>query len=273
MTAYLLAAAVAFLAAPEAGDFEAFFQEFAEKRDGIVVLEANFTQKTILPEETLETAGTLYYAQPRRVVYRTEDPLRVTLIEQDRGYEYEPDIKQLIVFDLAESPQAKILFLGFDNDTETLREGFDIELFDIEGDTRGSQGLILRPKEGVTDAEFMKVSLYLRDQDFLPYKMHIINDEESEVEITVSDFTINHTPAPERSQIALAPGTKIVENDVVIDTAGKEGMRVPEPLKFEKQGDGPPVRVETPETASEGEKVTVIELDAPPLRAKEAPAE
>ena len=42
-------------------EFDAFFKEFAEKRDGIEVLEADFMQKSIVPEEILTTEGSLIY--------------------------------------------------------------------------------------------------------------------------------------------------------------------------------------------------------------------
>ena len=49
---------------------DAFFAEYAAKRDGVKVLEANFLQKQILPDDVVTTRGSLLYVRPRRVVLR-----------------------------------------------------------------------------------------------------------------------------------------------------------------------------------------------------------
>ena len=238
----LLAVLLASMAAEAPPDFDAFFEEFKAKRDGIRVLEADFIQRTILPDEVLTSRGTLLYAKPRRIVYRTQQPHRATLIDGRRGYEYEPDIKQLVIYDLEDRPEADIFFLGFDDDTEALREAYDVNVFTIEGEERGSQGIVVRPKDpAAADAYFVEVSLYLRDEDYLPYRIRIVNDEESQVITEVQDIEVNHDPAPVRTQISLAPGTKIIENDTVVEVVGEEWKEVPEPLHF-----GPDTSEEAP---------------------------
>jgi outer membrane lipoprotein-sorting protein len=213
--------------------FDDFFDDFRAKRDGIRMLQADFVQKTVLPGEVLLSEGSLLYAQPRRIVFHTDEPDRYTLVDGRRGYEYEAEIKQLVIYDMEDNPEADIFFLGFENDTEALRNGFDVSLFDTPGESRGAHGLLVKPKEPESpDAYFVQVSLYLRDKDYLPYRIHIVNDRESEVILEVKNFVVNGAPPPEATQLLLPEGTKIIENDTVVETVGEGGKRVPDPLPF-----------------------------------------
>jgi len=231
------------IAAPASDDFEAFFQEFARKRDGIQLLEATFTQTTILPEETLENDGWLVYAKPhpssgqdRRIVMCNDDGL-CNIVDGRRGYEYEKDLDQVLAYDMEDTPEADIFFLGFDDDTQALREAYDVGIFEQERDERGRHGIVLRPKDPDNeDAFFKEVNLYLRDADFLPYRIHIVK-EESEIVTEVASFKINEGFETAKTQLALPEGTKIIVNDAVQETVGAGGKRIPEPIQF-----GPRVR-------------------------------
>ena len=91
---WLLVGLAALTAPP---DFETFLERFTEKRTGIETLAAQFEQETILPDEVLFTEGEILFVAPRRILYRTADPQRVTLIDDDRVYEYEPEIRQVAI--------------------------------------------------------------------------------------------------------------------------------------------------------------------------------
>ena len=229
MSALLLSCAC-LLAAP-GNDVDAFFREFAAKRDGIAALQAAFTQKTILPDETLEARGSILFVKPRRIVFRTEDPERVTLVDDGRGYEYDPEIRQLQMFDIEDNPRADIFFLGFTDDITRLREAYDLTLFDVEGEPKGKHGIRIRPKAGSGDeAYFMEVNLYLRDKDFLPHRIHIQNDAEAQVVIEVAEPDTAARPEPKETQIFVEEKTKIVENDRVREVVGPGGRWLPDAI-------------------------------------------
>jgi len=223
--------------------FDAFFPEFAQKRDGITGLAAQFIQTIGVPEERYTTGGTLVYTHPRRILFHTDDPDRTTMIEGRRGYEYEPEIKQLVIFDIEDNPRASIFFLGFDNDTASLRASYDVSLFTSSDDTRGSRGILIKPKADDDKPYFIEVRLHLRDQDYLPYRIHIVNDEESQTTIDIKDFTVNVPPDPGKIQINAAEGTKVIENDEVLEIVGPGGKRFPEDKKAAAEDAAPAVQV------------------------------
>lgn len=268
MTALILSCAF-LLSAPE-NDVDAFFREFAAKRDGIAALQAAFTQKTILPDETLEAKGTILFVKPRRIVFRTDDPERVTLVDNDQGYEYDPEIRQLQVFDIEANPRADIFFLGFTNDINRLREAYDLTLFDVEGEPKGKHGIRIRPKADSGDeAYFVEVNLYLRDKDFLPHRIHIQNDEEAQVVIEVAEPDTAVRPEPKQTQIFVEEKTKIVENDRVREVVGSGGQWLPDAILLPPE---PPTASPAPAPpASETAPEAAETPDAP--EAAPAPAE
>lgn len=227
------------MAAGESPSFDTFFKEFAQKRDGIHVLQAQFTQQTISPEETIEAGGSLVYAKPKRIVFRYDKPKDgpTYLIQDGKAYEFEPDIKQLQIYGLQDNPQTEVFFLGFDANTASLRENYDVEIFDTAEKPKGSNGIVIRPKKQETETgRFREVRLFLRDEDYLPYRIHIENDDESRVDIAVSDIVVNGNLALDKTQITLPEGTKIIEDDQFVETVGAGGKSVP---------DAPAVSVQT----------------------------
>jgi outer membrane lipoprotein-sorting protein len=249
--------ALAALAAISAGDvpvaapvpdasLDAFFADFAKKRDAVHSLEARFTQKNISPEEVVDSSGSIVYVKPQHIVFRYDKPDAGTtyLMHGHRVYEYEPDIKQLQVYDLEKNTKTAIFFLGFDDDTKALRDAYDVSLLEVNEKPVRSRGISLRPKNA-QEGTFREVKLYLRDADYLPYRIHILNDDDSEVEITITDFAINGKLDPSKTQIRLPEATKIIENDQGAETVGPGGKTVPEehtvvvePLSEPKQGAG-----------------------------------
>lgn len=216
-----------FVASGGEEDFDAFFKAFKEKRDGIGSLQASFEQKTILPQEVITTEGTLYYSKPRRILFSTKDPDRATLVDGRRGYEYDSEIKQMTIFDIEDHPRANIFFLGFDDDTKALETAYDLTLFETD-DPKGRQGIKIKPRtDGEESAYFVEANLYLRDEDYLPYRIHIVNDKDSQLYIDVNDIVKKPEQDLESARFTLPEGVKIIENDRVIDTVGAGGRQVP----------------------------------------------
>jgi outer membrane lipoprotein-sorting protein len=234
MTLTFAIAAVAMFAASDApsapdASLDAFFTEFAKKRDEIYCLEARFTQQNISPEETVDSNGAIVYVKPRHIVLRYEKPQAgVTYLMHGRSaYEYQPDIKQLDIYRLEDNPQTAIFFLGFDDNPQALREGYNVSLFETNDKPVGSKGINLRPKKA-EDSHFTEVKLFLRDVDYLPYKIEILNEDNSKVETVISDFVINGKLDSTKTQIKLPEGVKIIDDDQVVETVGAGGKMVPE---------------------------------------------
>lgn len=208
-------------------DVDGFFKAFKEKRDGIGSLQANFMQKTILPQEVITTEGALYYSKPRRILFSTKDPDRATLVDGRRGYEYDSEIKQMTIFDIEDHPRANIFFLGFDDDTKALESAYNLTLFEAD-DPRGRHGIKIQPKQDSDEsAYFIEANLYLRDEDYLPYRIHIVNDKDSQLYIDVNDIVKQAEQDLDSARFTLPEGIKIIENDRVIDTVGPGGRTVP----------------------------------------------
>lgn len=214
-----------------AEDFDAFFEQFAEKRAGIQTLKADFVETSIVPDDVFESEGRLVFAKPRRIVRRTIQPFETTfLVDRETAYQYEPEVAQLVVADLEEDPQAEIIFLGFQSDATSMREAFDITLFTVSDDMRGTRGLRLIPKAAEADRLFQEVRLYLRDEDYLPYRVEIDTDESSRMILEVNNLEVNPKLEPEETQLALPEGTRIIQNDAVLEIVGDGGRKIPQPI-------------------------------------------
>ena len=226
MTMAFVMAAVALVAQPDSVD--SFYKEFAQRRADISTLRANYTERTVTPEETFESEGVLIYAKPRRIVRRMAPPENTTLIVDDRRvYQYEPEIKQLVVYRLDDDPRANLLFLGFDSDMDALREAYQVSVFSVEDQASGKKGILIQPKPGDTEAWFKEVNLYLDDKDLLPYRIRMVNDDDSQVIIEVRDLKKNPALDPSETQAMIAEGTKVIEDDKVVETVAAGGKLVP----------------------------------------------
>ncbi len=228
------------LGAANNDSFDAFFKEFSAKRDSIQTLEATFKQQNKTPEETRSTEGSLVYVNPRRVVFRYEKPEvgATYVIDGHTAYEYIPEIEQLEIYDIGDNPQSEIFFLGFEDNANELREAYNLELFDPEGTAEAvpgaEKGLAIRPKpQEDQPVPFKEVRLYLREKDYLPVRIYVVNDEDSQTLIDISNFQINQPLDPARSQVSVPVGTKIIENDRLVETVQDEGLRLPPPKKPE----------------------------------------
>jgi len=262
MTSLLLAAAALMPAAVP--DEAEFFARFKEAREGIEVLQAEYTEKNITPDETFLAEGTLLYANPRRILRTTHYPYHAAvLIDGTTSYQYEPEVRQLVIHELDNSPEADILFFGFDSDVDRLREHYDISLFVLEDHPLGELGLELQPKEG-TEAEglFARALLYLRDDNLLPHRVQLVFDAESQLVVEMSDYTVNAAIEPAESQIEVAEGTAIIRNDEIVREVSGGPELLPAPIDV--SGLEP-----APESESESAEVTVTPLDDPAVETVE----
>lgn len=232
----------AILGQPE-DSFEAFFAEFAAKRDEVRVLEARFTQKTVTSDETIISTGRILYAKPRRLIFLYDDPELAYIIDGLRGYEYDAELRQLQIFEIEDRPETEAFFLGFEDNAKRLEEAYHIRLLPPKAPGSGGKRIELKPKNpDSASAYFEQVTIELRPEDYLPTQIHIVNDEESSVLIDVSDYNVNPAFGPEKTQIFLPEGTDIIENDHHVEKVGPGGKRVPPPMAV---SEGPLTR-ETP---------------------------
>lgn len=218
---------------------DAFFAEFARKRDGIRVLEARFVQDDIVPEEAVRSLGTLVFARPQRIVFRYEgdDEGCVAAVDGRKTYDYLAEFEQIEIRTLHESPLLKLFFLAFDNDTDALRKAYDVSVFEVTpGPEVGAatRKLVVRPwKVQGEEPPFRELRLFLRSEDYLPIRIDIVNDEESRVSIGVSGFVKNAEETLAKTRIKLPEGTKVIEDDVA-RVVGPEGAWAPAELPVQQ---------------------------------------
>ncbi|GMW03210.1 MAG: hypothetical protein AMXMBFR84_43450 [Candidatus Hydrogenedentota bacterium] len=215
-----------------AGEVNTFFDDFAKKREGVKAVYARFTQENTTPDEILVSEGELIYTEPRRILFRYFDPEVTYLVDGDRIYEYDADLEQLQIYDVQDQPAIEAMFLGLDKDTSRLREAFDVELYKPLENECGTQGLMLVPKPAPEDDEsaplFDKARINLQDPQWLPCYVRVDNDEESYFEIKLSDFKYNNDVDLKRAFITLPEGTRIIENEQLVEKVGAGGKIVPE---------------------------------------------
>ncbi len=214
---------------------EGFLVEFAEKRERLVVLEAAFEQRNATVDEEEVSEGTLVYANPRRIVFRYASPTEaVVLIDGLKVYEYDVEFEQVQIFSLEADAETEALYLGFESDVGRLTEAYDLEFFK-PGDAypETTKGLMLHPKAREDDAAplFERVHLYLRESDYLPIRIYIVNDAESSVDISISDIVVNKTIDPVRTQLNVPEGVRIIEDELDKGQVGPEGKLMPEPIE------------------------------------------
>lgn len=234
LTLFILSA----LVTAEGADDEAFFEAFAEKRTEVRTLEANFTQDNIAPGDVYRSMGKVYYAKPRRLVFRYYEPELVYVIDGSKVYEYDAELEQLQVFDMSHSGEAEALFLGFEDNLARLREAYEVTLFDPLEVDAAAKGVELMRKLSPEAAEedtpgsfFEQVRLYLRKGDFLPLEVHVRNTSDSSVVMRISDHEVNKVTDPRKFQVFLPEGTVVIEDERVVETVGPEGAWTPEPVQ------------------------------------------
>ena len=212
----------------EPPEFDAFFKEFTAKRAGIQVLEAEIVERTSQYEEVTSRNGRVVFGKPRRIVFRYSDSDPVMLIDDRRVYEFDAEEEQLQIYDIEDSPEASIFFLGFDDDPGALREAYDVRLFTVQNE-QGTQGIAIKPfKENLENAPFQEVSIYLRDGDFLPFRIHITFDDDTWMVTEFSNYKVNQSLEASDTQIRVPAETRVIENgEVTIHSVPEGGVLMP----------------------------------------------
>jgi outer membrane lipoprotein-sorting protein len=223
-TAFLLCFSA--LSAPD--ELDMFFREFTEKRAGIQMLEADVEERTFEFGEVTLRRGRVLFGKPRRIIFRFENDEPVMMVDGRRVYEHDPLEEQVQIFDIDDSPESSIFFLGFDSDPGALREAYDMRLVK-KANTQGEHRIVIRPfKESMDDAPFREVSIYLRDVDFLPYRVDIALDDEVRMVTEFANYKTNVPVEPATTQLRIPAETRIIENgEVVMRSVPAGGLLVP----------------------------------------------
>jgi hypothetical protein len=73
-------------------------------------------------------------------------------------------------------------------------------------DERGKNGVSIKPfKENEEDVPFEEIVLYLRDENFLPYRLRIVNKDDVQTIVDFEKMEINGKISLEDTQIYLPP--------------------------------------------------------------------
>lgn len=211
-----------------------FYTRFTENRRLIVDLRAEFVQKTVTPDEIYTSEGTIVYKRPRRIIFRYPNPetgfRSAYMIDDGLYYEYDEEIEQLSVYEISDRPEAEGLFAGFENNLDVLQDAYTIRLLQSDPAWPDTLGVELVPKNvEPDDAIFQSITLQLRQEDFLPVAITIVNDEESSVHYTVSGFAVNEGLSEELTHLNVPEETTILHNDEPAGTVGVEGLMLPSP--------------------------------------------
>ena len=206
------------------------FQSVLEQRDTIEFLSARFKQESIAPEELIESEGSLVYINPKRILFRYDDPPITYMIDAERSYEYDEEMEQLLVYDLEGGPEAEAFFLGFENNTSRVMEAYSISVVALDDPEKHAFTVVLTPKTDDEDEMlFQKAYLNIEKGSSIPNEIIIINDEENRVVFHLDQFKVNIPLPSELIQLKVPEGTEIIINDESVGQAGADGRTYPEP--------------------------------------------
>jgi outer membrane lipoprotein-sorting protein len=183
----------------------------------------------------VKKTGTITYVKPRRILFKYDDPEITYLVDGQKVYEYNAKATQLQVIDLENDPQTEAFFLGFDDNTERLKQAYNVKLFTPDPKECGTKGLELLPRHEVEDvtkkerSTFEKVRISLDGQQYLPCHIEVINDKDSKTNIAISAIKTNADTAPKELTITVPEHTTIVENNDKTSDAGPGGVTFPRP--------------------------------------------
>ena len=222
----LLSLTVALGLAAADDELDQFLELYESERADVAVMEARFVQTSLAEGDRFVAGGSLLYVNPRRLMFRYDDPALVYLVDDLRVYEYDPELAQVQIMTLEDAPQTEALFLGFERDIDRLEEAYELSYF--EPPEGGSHGLRLVPR-GAEEAYFAEVRVTFRDETLVPHLVHMLHDDGSEVFIEISESQINVPIEPRETQIWLPENTRIVDEDGPVETVGAGGMAIPDP--------------------------------------------
>lgn len=211
-----------------------FLEVYGQERDALTTMQARFVQWTYTPEEDIQSTGTVTFVRPKRIIFRYDDPPLSYMIDDTHAYEYDEELEQILIYDIAGQPESEAFFMGMESDIGEIREAYAIEVLPPEDAIEGATAVRLTPHPS-EDMEplFEYVVLQMRTEDYLPTQILIRNDDESRVEYTLTDFTKNETLEPDQAQIFVKERTDIVVNDVALEPAGEDGHFFPDPALIE----------------------------------------
>ena len=214
------------------------------------MLEADLEESTYEFGEVNKRSGRVLFGKPRRIIFRFQEDEPTLMVDNNQVYEYDPLEKQLQIFDIDDSPESSIFFLGFDGDPSTLREAYDISLFTVESD-EGTHRLVIRPfKESMDTAAFEEVTIYLRDEDYLPFRLDIKLDDTTKTVTEFSNYQLNQPVEPSATQLRIPAETRVLENgEVALREVPAGGLLMPPsplevPAAVESAPAAPPVAAE-----------------------------
>ncbi len=103
----------------------------------------------------------------------------------------------------------ELFFLAFAQDLNELRKKYHVVPIQLS-DERGKNGVSIKPfKENEEDAQFEEIVLYLRDENFLPYRLRIVNKDDVQTIVDFEKMEINGKISLEDTQIYLPSGTNV----------------------------------------------------------------
>lgn len=224
-------AAMAGAAVPEATDFDAFFEVYAEKRAHVETVQAAFEQINVYPTDSEVSGGSIVFAAPDRLVLRYEDPEVAYHIDGNAVFEYDAEIRQVLVIPIDYAPDAEAFILAFSNRPERLRELYEVEIVEPDPGDEPGPVLVLKPKDTGDELEppFLQAQLKLRDSDYLPSRIYIERDQDTQVNILIDEIVVNEELAQNSDKVFVPQGTDIIQDDTLVETIGEGGRWLPDP--------------------------------------------
>ena len=231
--------AIAVLAQAD-GDVDGFLASVVEARRDLGVLEARFEMTNQTPADGLKrSTGDLLYVRPRRLVFRmyepgTEEADMVFVVDNARVYEYDEELKQLLIYNRQDAADMEALFAAFEGDPRLLKEAYDVELMGSSADSPGSAaGLVLRPRDGEEEGlhYFQEVRVVFRGSDYLPVNIILQGEQDTRIAIEFDSFRLNEPVDPARTQVEVPKGTMVVEDGSKSSEVRRKSKRFPEALK------------------------------------------
>jgi outer membrane lipoprotein-sorting protein len=205
------------------------FRLFSQGRDEVRSMQARFAQTTINPDDVIESTGTVVYVNPKRIIFRYEDPPVTFMIDDGHAYEYDEELEQLLVYDIQGHPEAEAFFLGLESNTTQVQEAYSMKLVPAKNPAESAFALEMIPnvKEG-DEPIFQKVTLQLAKETFIPTHILIINGEYSEVVFRLEDVVLNAELSRDLSHIFAPENTELEIDDVALGTIEAPGRFFPE---------------------------------------------
>ena len=158
---------------------------------GIKAMQADFRQVRIyfLFDERRESAGTIYYKKPDKMLWRYKKPDNNSIyINGKRALMYLPDIKQVQKISLLKDRKTESLLIGFGNTANEIKRNFSVKLLP------GKDNLYileLTPKTEELSSHFLRLRLTLDAKNWLPVRSERFEVGGDKTVFTFSNVKIN----------------------------------------------------------------------------------